>query len=671
MKPLEIVLFCSLLMPLGLVARWIPDATMQPCYVDNRSDVNDLIAINNGEQIFAAYDDQMVRLWEPNRSKVIQRFIGANAAVETIALLKESNQTTLIGGTTAGEIVMWNTECNGSEINSTRRWRGHDDAIHDIVVDNAHHQIISASADQTIKVWSPTGELIKTFEEENHKAINAIALIPHTSSLLFTSDDDTIQQWEMEQNRIIQTYRGHTDDVTALAISPDGDYFASGSEDNQIKLWSLKRGRLLATLKGHRSTINDLCFTSSGQQLISASGSFYGKYDNSIKIWNLKKRRVTKTLHGHQDYVNALCLSRDGKRLFSASDDESIKVWSLPKKHLQKSLIGNGSRVNTLDLSHNGRYLLSGSDDHIVRLWDINAGRLLQHFRGESDAIHSVAFSGNERYIVTGSGSPQGDLGYSINLYDRHNQKRLKSIQSNRYIYDLDVSLGRYIVAALEDSYDLKLWDRKKRKSLTTLHGHMGQINTVAISWDGTYLLSGSDDHTLKLWSRKHKKVIHTFSGHRDAVTGVAITHDDHQIVSASRDKTIKIWDRKKQSLIRTLHTQEPIETMTMTSDGHYILTASSGLDEESPKRLVLWDAQRGEALQTFATDNSPILALALSHDGKYILSTSQESILLWDRNHPEYPIKRFVGGANNQWVVFDYQTHQTHQENNENLLSN
>ena len=48
------------------------------------------------------------------------------------------------------------------------------------------------------------------------------------------------------------------------------------------------------------------------------------------------------------------------------------------------------------------------------------------------------------------------------------------------------------------------------REQECTLTGHSNEVNSVAYSPDGKYILSGSDDHTVKIW---------------DAATGKEVRH--------------------------------------------------------------------------------------------------------------------------------------------------
>ncbi len=80
------------------------------------------------------------------------------------------------------------------------------------------------------------------------------------------------------------------------------------------------------------------------------------------------------------------------------------------------------------------------------------------------------------------------------------------------------------------------------KKENFTLTGHLGAVNSVAISPDGQTLVSGSTDEKIKLWSLSTGEEIYTLTGHSDAVTSLVFSPDGQTLVSGSRDSTIKVW---------------------------------------------------------------------------------------------------------------------------------
>jgi len=50
------------------------------------------------------------------------------------------------------------------------------------------------------------------------------------------------------------------------------------------------------------------------------------------------------------------------------------------------------------------------------------------------------------------------------------------------------------------------------------LEGHADAINSVAYSFEGQYIVSGSCDNTVKLWSASEGKLIKKLEGHQTEI---------------------------------------------------------------------------------------------------------------------------------------------------------
>ncbi|WP_261576485.1 P-loop NTPase fold protein, partial [Frankia gtarii] len=63
-------------------------------------------------------------------------------------------------------------------------------------------------------------------------------------------------------------------------------------------------------------------------------------------------------------------------------------------------------------------------------------------------------------------------------------------------------------------------------------------------------IISGSDDGTIRIWDRQNGTEQTTLTGHTDWVRAVAVTPDGSEIVSVG-DQTIRIWDRRRGRQVR------------------------------------------------------------------------------------------------------------------------
>ena len=77
--------------------------------------------------------------------------------------------------------------------------------------------------------------------------------------------------------------------------------------------------------------------------------------------------------------------------------------------------------------------------------------------------------------------------------------------------------------------------------TLSGPHAHTDAISSVAISPDGSKIVTGSDDKTAKIWNMADGSWIADLSGphgHTDEINSVAISPDGSKVVTGSKDHT-------------------------------------------------------------------------------------------------------------------------------------
>ncbi|WP_035987858.1 serine/threonine-protein kinase [Leptolyngbya sp. KIOST-1] len=290
---------------------------------------------------------------------------------------------------------------------------GHTADIYDLLLLRDGNTLISASADDTVRIWDvETGTLRHTLEHPN--VVNAIATTTDQTTLISAGDDRTIRFWSLPDGRPLgQIDNAHGTTVRALEVDRSGRILVSADSAGTIQFWpltdstgvpnlaALTPDNALRTLRAD-GTVNDLLFTRDNSRLISGG--------NSLQIWNLDDLGGSEdggesvTLTGHTSFVNRIDITGDDNTLISASADQNVLLWDMATYDQIAALKGHRSYVNTLRLE--GQRLWSADADKTILVWDLQAQAPVQRIGGFTTDIWRFTVRPNGQIITIGGSQP-------------------------------------------------------------------------------------------------------------------------------------------------------------------------------------------------------------------------------------------------------------------------
>lgn len=259
------------------------------------------------------------------------------------------------------------------------------------------------------------GSSIRTIQAHND-TITAIDFDAPFGTLVSASLDDTVRVWDLNLGRCMGFLEGHTAPVRCLQV--EDNIVATGSLDATIRLWDLSK----ATYEPfeHRS-----------QQDNDAEDDglgFGNEHEDAPPAPppDAMSDCPLVTLDAHVDEVTALHLR--GDTLVSGSADKTLRQWDLVKGRCVQTLdvlwaAAQAQATSSLSSSDGawrptGRgtdakadfvgalqvfdaALACGTADGMVRLWDLRSGHVHRSLVGHTGAVTCLQF--DETYLVTGS----------------------------------------------------------------------------------------------------------------------------------------------------------------------------------------------------------------------------------------------------------------------------
>ncbi len=279
---------------------------------------------------------------------------------------------------------------------------------------------------------------------------------------------------------------------------------------------------------------------------------------------------LIKEEYVHDDFIGGIDITKNGI-LLTSSEDSKFKIQSISDFDLQQEFYN--SPTNNVKISPCGEYIATAADDYYVKIYNFskkdNEWVLKYNLKKHQDYVSKLAFAGDKLI----SGSKDGNL---------------------------------------------KVWDYKKGKLITTLEGHKDWIYALAVSPDNKKLLSGALNSTLKVWNLEDYSLIKdvtegstlvyvlgmTVGGHNLGEIGnknavhSAIWIDENRAVTFAND--VVMWDTNTWEMLWRVDTDNQYDIKGSTYFPAFNMVVSVGQVIEG------WNIDTGEKM-----------FLEIGHDGK------------------------------------------------------
>jgi eukaryotic-like serine/threonine-protein kinase len=521
----------------------------------------------DGRRLASGSEDTLVRMWDANTGHIALEFKGHTRAVHGIAFHPDGKRAVSVGrDRKQGEAILWSAVTgeiilvpqskkvmtsvafnpDGKQIAvgvlenkpnlpaSISLWdadsgqilqslAGHGDTITDLAFSRDGKQLVSASADQTVRLWDAvTGKEVFTFHEE--APVLAVAFSPDSQRIASGGEDRTVRLWAPagKEFRTLQAKDPSPSlgiPVYGLAFSPDGKTLASGAGNwngngpytSFLTLWDITTGQARAVWQEEMRGLFDVAFSPNGRLLATACG-------RTVKIRAVASGEVLHTFHSPLVlFCCSVAFGPDSRRLAAAyahsgGNDKpgEVKVWDCATGQQTHTFTGHPTLVFAVAFSPDGKTLACASADPLVKILDSDTGKEVLTLQGYSRNVFRVAFSPDGHKLASACGN------WSTNA---------------------------------QPPGEVVLWDLTRGDRRATLRGHAQSVFCVAFSPDGKRLASAGGAWTgkapgeVKLWDVRTGQEVCSLRGHKRSVYSVAFSPCGQRLATASADGTIIIWD--------------------------------------------------------------------------------------------------------------------------------
>ncbi|MGK7878896.1 MAG: WD40 repeat domain-containing protein [Crocosphaera sp.] len=361
------------------------------------------------------------------------------------------------------------------------------------------------------------------------------------------------------------------------------------------------------------------------------------------ELITLSSENLSLVLHSlsprDQDYLNHLkqCLSHLSEQEKTQEIRETVDYLTRPSPdivlektqfnsfQLQRTINTICQKVLSLKIDSRGYQVITQRDANFLEVWHGNYQKSilsLQHDLGRySGQLSAVTLSKNGQFIASSETTEERSY---IKIWQLSNGKIYQTFLGHKKpIQTLAIHLGEHSFIA-SGSNKIKLWNLLTGESWLTLFGHTKAVSCLAISPDGKLLISGSIDTSLRIWDLTGDNLIKTLTGHEGSIRTLIISEDGKIIISGSTDKTIKLWDIQTGKLLKTL-------TGHLGNLQTFCLYSSYLLAGDEIGKIYVWDLKTAALLYSWQAHEKGIQAIAITQDGKRLLTGCQGGkVQLW-----------------------------------------
>ncbi len=508
---------------------------------------------NNNLLVFSSHPNDVVKVWTIDESgEAVQKLFEMRLGKVSSIATDKSGQF-ILAGSLDGKF--WVLDKEGKVLKSLF----HPVGISNLAIRFDGQLIVSAGSDESIRFWNINDEDGETYFIDNQGPVSSVDFSQDGNYLAIGCHSGAVVVLENHFNNRWTQKQGfpvfHDSSVTAVKFSPDNSCLASTGTDYTIRLWNLNGKQHLNNLVGHRRVITDLAFSPDGQELISCAAGEprigdSSNGDTSVRIWDLSDPLIVK----------------------SFSIDSLIFIYSL--------------------LLYNDHVIILGQSNDCLEWLDENGAIL--HREDKKVDVKSLAI---DFFVGVNRGKPDDSefvvMLSKIEEIDPINDYFEKVIFMDSETYTLE-SKGQVFRRKNEG---------KIEGQVIPDNGLSKNMDTIAISPDGSIIASGHLDGTVKLWD-KDGNLLKSLGANKaeNGVKSIAFSPSNNLVACGYSNGTIQLMDIDGNLVGKPFgqhHTW--VSFLTFSSDGKFLASACR-FESDPAKKVCVWRASPGEWIKSACT---------------------------------------------------------------------
>jgi WD40 repeat protein len=263
-------------------------------------------------------------------------------------------------------------------------------------------------------------------------------------------------------------------------------------------------------------------------------------------LWSKPTWNLQQTITAHSDWVRCLSFTPDSAKLASGSFDKTIKLWQIDTGKEIYTFADRLKGVFALAVSPDGKYLASGSWNETIELWDLATGTLLHNLTQHKESVRSLAISPDSQTLISGS------FDRTIVLWHLPDGKVIETITDPEPIAAIALSPNGTFLVSTGDDGSIKIRSLISGAMIAESIDNKHCIGSLAIGPDSLTIAAGTTNGYIILWQLPNMEnglpqqiqLTQTIKAHAGQINACVFSPDGQYLITGSVDGKAKVWYR-------------------------------------------------------------------------------------------------------------------------------
>jgi eukaryotic-like serine/threonine-protein kinase len=435
---------------------------------------------------------------------------------------------------------------------------------------------------------------------------------------------------------------GSQQSVLSMVVSGDGETLAAGGDQGSIFVWNLRQPEKPALMMQHpapaavKTPIIHLAMDYLGAVIASASNAGAGSAGSAkgvVAVWDREAGKILGDLVQVDEGVSALAVHREKEMLAIGLYSGVVHVLNFRALQEVMPEISHPSAVTSLALNSDATTLVVGDGGGNLHAWNTTKGRPRAPAQAHDGEIMGMYQALEQGVLV--SISRHGEVQVWNTQTGARNNQRLRHSLADAAVTpnaSLLVMAPRYDAHVQVWSIHSRMTTRRfladpaesfRRAPALTKNSPQPLREAATLGWNskGTLAAAASADGSVIVLDPSSGRALGPAIQHPPAVGAVAVSDDGSLLVTSGRDQEIRFWQvATGKSTGIVIRPENFVSNLALTTDGTQLVTITD------TGEIRVWETGRGNSLTPPIRAGAGINAVHISEDATRLIYRLPES---------------------------------------------